>query len=274
MPRVDFRWPGHKVGAVTTSWDDGTIHDRRLVELLNRCGLKGTFNLNSGRLGNKPKEGHEIVSADEVKSLYAGHEVACHSVTHPSLQELADDQIRAELLEDRRRLEQLVGYPVRGFALPNGSWDHRVLRIARECGLVYSRPVTPQQYFTPPLDFMDWQPTTHHKGDLAALWQKFTWCRRAAKLFCLWGHSYEFHTDQNWQIIEDFAALAGREETVWHATNLQVYEYLTAWRQLQFTVDQGLMRNVSHLMLWYSCAGKTGTIQPDESRAVSADGAA
>ena len=40
-------WEGKKK-AVTFSYDDGVTQDRRLVELLNRYGLKATFNLNSG----------------------------------------------------------------------------------------------------------------------------------------------------------------------------------------------------------------------------------
>ena len=33
---------------ILLSFDDGTVYDQRLVELLNRYGFKGTFNLNSG----------------------------------------------------------------------------------------------------------------------------------------------------------------------------------------------------------------------------------
>ena len=264
MKRIEFRWTEGKAGALTTSWDDGTVHDRRLVEAFNRHGVKGTFNLNSGQFGAKPKAWHARIEASEVKALYAGHEVACHSVTHPSLADLADDQIRTELLEDRRQLERLVGYPVRGMALPNGSWDHRVLRIARECGIVYSRPVTRHNAFTLPLDFMDWQTTTHHKADLSALWKKFMESRKATKLFYLWGHSYEFEDDQNWPLIEDFAALAGPAAGVWHATNMQVYEYVTAWRNLQFSVDMDLVRNISRLTLWFALDGSVRSIQPGE----------
>lgn len=37
--------------AVTFSYDDGVTQDIRLVEILNRYGLKATFNLNSELLG-------------------------------------------------------------------------------------------------------------------------------------------------------------------------------------------------------------------------------
>lgn len=51
--RIQFdRYPGGVMKALTLSYDDGVVHDRRLVEICNRYGLRGTFNLNSGTLGN------------------------------------------------------------------------------------------------------------------------------------------------------------------------------------------------------------------------------
>jgi hypothetical protein len=44
------RFPGNKRFAVTFSWDDGVIEDRRLVAFMNEHGLRGTFNLNAGTL--------------------------------------------------------------------------------------------------------------------------------------------------------------------------------------------------------------------------------
>ena len=41
-------FPNGKSKAFTMSYDDGTIHDRRLVEIMNRYGIRGTFNLNAG----------------------------------------------------------------------------------------------------------------------------------------------------------------------------------------------------------------------------------
>ena len=42
-----------KKKAVTFSFDDGVTQDIRLIELLNKYGLKATFNLNSELLGRK-----------------------------------------------------------------------------------------------------------------------------------------------------------------------------------------------------------------------------
>ena len=43
----------NKKKAITFSFDDGVTQDIRLIEILNRYGLKGTFNINSCLLGLK-----------------------------------------------------------------------------------------------------------------------------------------------------------------------------------------------------------------------------
>ena len=47
---ITMLFPEGKKKALTLSYDDGTVLDRRLVEIMNRCGVKGTFNLNAGTL--------------------------------------------------------------------------------------------------------------------------------------------------------------------------------------------------------------------------------
>ena len=41
-------YPYGKKKAFNVTYDDGVLQDIRFVELLNKYGLKGTFNLNSG----------------------------------------------------------------------------------------------------------------------------------------------------------------------------------------------------------------------------------
>ena len=74
--------------AITFSYDDGAVQDIRLIELLNRYGLKATFNLNSGLLG-----GYNRVPQQDVAALYAGHEIAAHTLTHPDLLKLGDEAV-------------------------------------------------------------------------------------------------------------------------------------------------------------------------------------
>lgn len=86
--------------AVTFSYDDGVTQDIRLIELLNKYGLKCTFNLNSELLGKKgilirenQRISHYKIHPEDVKSIYDGHEVAAHTLTHPNLTKLDEAEI-------------------------------------------------------------------------------------------------------------------------------------------------------------------------------------
>ena len=47
MNKIYKAFPGGKHKVLTFSYDDGKLEDRRLVEIFNKNGLRGTFNLNT-----------------------------------------------------------------------------------------------------------------------------------------------------------------------------------------------------------------------------------
>ena len=128
-------YPGGKPKALTFSFDDGCVEDRRLVALFNQYGVKGTFNLNAGlRMESR-------LPQEEWAETYKGHEVACHTYLHPTIERSPLDQVVRQVLEDRLALEQLVGYPVRGLAYPNGSWAPEIAAVLPALGIRYARVV-------------------------------------------------------------------------------------------------------------------------------------
>ena len=48
---VLIRWPQGKLKALTLSYDDGRDHDRKMIEILDKAGIKCTFNLNNAQIG-------------------------------------------------------------------------------------------------------------------------------------------------------------------------------------------------------------------------------
>lgn len=226
-------WKGKKK-AVTFSFDDGVTQDIRLIEMLNRYGLKGTFNLNSGLLGlpgglerNNRKVNHTKIKASEVKALYEGHEIAVHSLTHPTLVGLDEETIIRQVEEDRKALEQLCGYPIVGMAYPNGPNDDRVAKIiADNSPIRYSRTVTSTYSFVPQKEnLLRYNPTVYYIEDcLEEIVDKFLASEgEEEQLLYIWGHSYEMDAEYiSWEKFEEICKKLSGHEDIFYGTNKEV----------------------------------------------------
>ncbi|MDR2537003.1 MAG: polysaccharide deacetylase family protein [Treponema sp.] len=224
-------YPNGTMKALTLSYDDGVEQDKRLVEILNKYHIRATFNLNSGiQTGASKWESHGCpirrMNIAGLPALFAGHEVAVHSLTHPHLQELDADTVRNELEQDKLNLERIFQTPVHGMAYPYGTFNQSVIDIAKACGLRYSRGVLSTHSFDLPADLLAYQPTCHHKDPLLLqLAQSFLDMEQPAtpQVFYLWGHSYEFDVDDNWHIIEDFCKLVAGRDDIFYASNAEAF---------------------------------------------------
>lgn len=241
-------FPGGVRRALTMSYDDGAEFDRRLVGIFNENGIRGTFHLNSGKLGT---EGY--VSREETAKLYKNHEVSVHTVTHPYLTQIPDGQVLEEILSDKMALEELCRYPVRGMSWPFGAYTDHVIGLAEACGMEYSRTVKATKAFDLPQNFMKWHPTAHHDDDLEGLWKQFLEREfEQMLLFYVWGHSHEFSRNHNWEKIETFCRMAGGREDVWYAANIEILDYVQASRSLRFSGNRRMVCNHSAQDVWIS----------------------
>ena len=247
MNKVYCCFPGGKHKALTMSYDDGRTQDRRLVEIFNRCGIKGTFHLNSGFLGD---ERH--IRPEEVRTLYAGHEVACHTVTHPTIARCPLPAVAQEVLEDRKALEALTGYPVRGLSYPNGSVTGDIEALLPACGIRYSRVVGSSDSFALPENPWRWQATCHHSHNLMALGEQFKalFKRQYLYLMAVWGHSYEFDDNDGWALIEGFCKAMGGRDDIWYCTNIEYMDCMDAFDRLQFAADNSFVHNPNAIDCW------------------------
>ena len=164
-------WNGKKK-AVTFSFDDGVTQDIRLIEIFNKYGLRGTFNLNSGFLGlegtldrNGRTVRHDKVARDKIKEVYSGHEVAVHTLTHPNLTGLEKDEIIRQVENDRQALSEICGYEVVGMAYPCGGVnnDDRVAEIIRNnTGVRFARGHDSTYSFDLQSNLLRFMPTVYY----------------------------------------------------------------------------------------------------------------
>ncbi len=247
-----------KTKVLTLSYDDGVVQDIRLIEIMNKYGLKGTFNINSGiHLAENSilKIFRKTLKLSETKELYlnSGNEIAIHSYTHPHLELLSDEEVIYEITEDRRCIEKECKTIAKGMAYPFGTYNDNVLQILQKCGIVYSRTINSTYGFEFPENWLLLNPTCHHKSErLMELAERFVESQNTyAKMFYLWGHSYEFDDDDNWDVIEKFAKFMGGRDDIWYATNMEIYEYVKAYNNLVVSFDRKIIHNPSSIDMWF-----------------------
>ncbi len=276
MKRTFLRFPGFKFKALTLSYDDGVRQDKRLISILDKYGIKATFNLNSGLFSQEKSDVEEgRMTKEEVLDLYlnSSHEVAVHGFKHLSLSEVDPAVATIDVVKDRSELEKLFGRIIKGMAYANGAYNDTVVDILKNSGISYCRTVVSTENFIIPEDWLRMPATCHHKNpklmDLAkdfleAPLANYSWSRNP-RLFYLWGHSYEFDLDDNWNVIEDFAKFVGNRTDVWYATNIEIYNYVQAYDRLVFSIDLGFVYNPSSIDVYIEVFGKEILVKAGET---------
>ena len=264
MERQFLRFPNFKQKAVTLSYDDGVRQDKRLVQIMKKNGVKGTFNINGGMFGDvgekDTKKGK--MSVEEALELYIpnGMEVANHGYKHLSLAKIDTAMAVNDVIKDRNSLENVFGCIVKGMAYANGSYNDEVVDILRMCGIHYSRTVSSTGKFDLPTDWLRLPATCHHRDpNLMKLAEDFINLGKGRHfwydpphLFYLWGHSYEFDNDNNWNVIEQFCEYIGNRDDIWYATNGEIYDYVTAFDRLEYSSEGKFIYNPSAIDLYIS----------------------
>ena len=223
----------NKLKAVTFSYDDGVTQDIRLIEMFDKYGLKGTFNLNSGYLGyidtSGRKDRRDHVKKEDVAKVYENHEIASHTLTHPYLTTLSDDEILYQITEDQKNLLQLCGYNIVGMAYPGGgeknSNEYVGDFIRKNTSIKYARTITSTYNFELQEDLTRFNPTVYHMetDKMFELAHEFIEMKAdTPKIFYVWGHSYEFDGFDLWDKMEEFCELISGRNDIFYGTNREV----------------------------------------------------
>jgi peptidoglycan/xylan/chitin deacetylase (PgdA/CDA1 family) len=206
---------------VVQSWDDGVVDDVRLTDLLRRYGATAAFNLNPGlhqsqrsfswRYGDK-----EVwrLGRDEMVDVYAGFEIANHSLTHPYLPDLSPTDLEREVRDSRHLLQDWFQQPVRGFCYPFGGFSPAVKDAIRAAGHLYARTVAEVEPVFPPTDPLEFGANCRFADP--AFWTRYEQAKVANGVFFFWGHSYELVNEAMWADLENkIAGISADPATEW-----------------------------------------------------------
>lgn len=207
------------------SYDDSMIEDIEFVNLLNKYHIKATFNINTG-LYNWKKERH--CQIDVQTKIYSGHEVAVHTFLHKHLEELADNEIYDEIKKDKDNIEKTFGVIPVGMAYPFGTYNDKVIKIAKKLNIKYARTIVSTHDFRVCKNPMKLSTTCHHNDpNLMMYANEFIELDGSNRdyVFFVWGHSYEFdeeNTKLNFEELERFLKFISGHKDIEYLTNSEV----------------------------------------------------
>lgn len=227
-------WNGKKK-AITFSFDDGVTQDIRLIEILDKYGLKCTFNLNSEFLGlegtldrNGRTVRHDKIARNKIKEVYKNHEVAVHTLTHPFLPSLDENEIIRQVENDRQNLSEICGYEVVSMAYPCGGEnnDDRVAEIIRNnTGVRLARGLESTYNFDLQDNPLRFKPTVYYIEDcLDEIVDRFLKLDSdKPQLLYIWGHSYEMDAEYiSWEKFEEICKRLSGHDDIFYGTNKEV----------------------------------------------------
>lgn len=225
---------------VTTSWDDGSVSDIKLSNLLEKYSLKATFYITkSYRYLERP------LTIEEIIELSKKHEVGAHTLTHPDLDTISIESVKNEILGSKEYLENLLGREVKMFCYPRGRYNDEIIGGVKKAGFIGARTCS-HGGFNMPDNPYKWQITLHASNGSPRMtfriWRinhlsirsLIDWEIRAKELFDLafkkggvyhlWGHGYEYEKRNEWDKLERVFKYISNREGVRYMTNGEVLE--------------------------------------------------
>ena len=268
-----MRFPMFRAKALTFSYDDGPVWDKKLIEMMAKYSVKGTFNLNSHRYNFSADNFDDVVKEQRALYLGSGNEVAIHTMGHFNLPLMDRGFAVRSIIRDRELLEEMFGVIIKGMAYPYGAYSDEVVEMCRLCGVDYSRTVVSTGSFRLPTDWLRMPATCHHNDSrLMTLAEQFVntpsldekW-RQGPNLFYVWGHSYEFNDNNNWDVMENFLKTVSGRDDVWYATNGEIFSYTKAFNSLIYSANGEICYNPTVTDVYLSYYGKDVVVRSGET---------
>ena len=170
-------FPGGKAKALTMSYDDGKLQDKRLIDIFNKYGIKGTFNLNYGQVGERPR-----MTFEEMEGLYDGHEIATHTMTHPTIERCPWWKSQRNCWKTGKVWRNGQDGSSGDMRIPNGSYSEEIKQLYRQLGVAYARVVETVPDFALPKDPLEWHATCHHNDPKLMEYAEFLLISRRASI--------------------------------------------------------------------------------------------
>ena len=121
---VHYKYKGFDRGMVTITFDDGWEENpETALPVMKQYGFKSTQYYATTYIKDTPWHPHPWPKQQIQKFIDAGHEIGSHTVTHPWLTTLTEQNLIRELADSKQYLENFLGIPIRHFASSYGDYN-------------------------------------------------------------------------------------------------------------------------------------------------------
>ena len=266
-----FLFPDGKTKALIMSFDDGLQQDKHLIAIMDKYGIKGTFNLNSGMLDSTAywlddylETQSSYIGKDEITTIYRNHEIASHTVHHPNLTQIESIKITKEVNDDIDSLEVFSGQKIISFAYPFLIANIEIASLLENKTQITNARTGPGTgSFSLPDSLLLWYPTCHH-SEAQKYVNAFKTASDSLQLFYIWGHSWEFDQNieyNNWYYMDNLCqSLTGLQE-VWYTSTGEFAKYMQAIRSLKYS--QSLVKNSSAIPVYLKLEDRIIKLSPN-----------
>lgn len=211
---------------ITTSWDDGHPLDLKLAWLLQKHGIPATFYI---PIDNTERRG---MNRQEIKEIAQNFDVGGHTYHHVNLTRISPKEAETEIVEGKKRLEDIIGRELLSFCYPYGSFNDEIINFVKQAGFIGAR--TARLLIRRIKDPFKLGTTVYAKELWLAPYMKHSVTSLDLSLFCfmlknslffkgwdriatetfdfviknggiwhLWGHSWEIEDNNEWGRLEE-----------------------------------------------------------------------
>jgi hypothetical protein len=185
---------------IATSWDDGLVSDRPLLDILERHGVRASFAISPGRHSlfkelndyRDAKYGWIVPKRDLL--MYQDHDICNHTQHHQDLQYASPSDIHRPIYDGKAMLESLYCRRIDGIVWPYGVYNNNCITAAKASQHAYGRGTNdewPHHFNVTPV--YNWKTFELHELLESKL-----------RGVVLYGHTYELESSEQWEWLDRF----------------------------------------------------------------------
>lgn len=230
-------FPNMKNRCVTFSFDVAHEKDMRIVSLLNKYGIKATLYLT------------DAVKLQKICELHKDCELSYNFANESCLNK---ENVRECIKEKKRLAEVCWNYTVKGTSVALRELDVDTKNSMKSCGMRYCRLSHPTMNCKVPDDFMEWNPSCNvkHAFEICDMFMYDYRNLPKAPLLHVWGKTSDLRSEEDWIKLEQIIGCLANKSAIWYATNTEVYEYISAQRNLLISEDEKSFYNPTNIDVW------------------------